>query len=90
METPKPAATLRERQGRAFQAILARMLRVVGHLRRLAQGVRLLGAEVMLTGIRAEVAQTLVTLGVSLGGIKTAASLQAGILQVSGELRHGL
>lgn len=59
-------------------------------LLRLAQGVRLLGAEVMLTGIRAEVAQTLVTLGVSLGGIKTAASLQAGILQVSSELRHGL
>lgn len=60
------------------------------HLLQLAQGVRLLGAEVMLTGIRADVAQTMVTLGVSLREIQTAASLQAGILQVSSELHHGL
>lgn len=44
-----------------------------------AQAVRLLGAKVMLTGIRPEVAQTLVGLGVDLGLIDTRASLQDGI-----------
>ncbi|KAB8145201.1 PAS domain S-box protein [Chloroflexia bacterium SDU3-3] len=44
-----------------------------------AQAVRLLGGEVVLTGIRPEVAQTLVGLGVDLGSIITLASLQSGI-----------
>jgi rsbT co-antagonist protein RsbR len=44
-----------------------------------AQAVRLLGAQVMLTGISPQIAQTLVTLGVDLGEIITHASLQAGI-----------
>ncbi|MFV9507199.1 MAG: PAS domain-containing protein [Oscillochloridaceae bacterium umkhey_bin13] len=44
-----------------------------------AQAVRLLGARVMLTGIRPEVAQTLVGLGVDLSLIDTRASLQDGI-----------
>jgi PAS domain S-box-containing protein len=44
-----------------------------------AQGVRLLGAEIVLTGIRPEVAQTLVGLGVDLGGIVTRSTLQRGI-----------
>ena len=44
-----------------------------------AQAVRLLGAEVILTGIRPEVAQTLVGLGASLGDLMTLSSLQAGI-----------
>jgi len=46
---------------------------------RTAQAVRLLGAELILTGIQAEVAQTLIVLGVDLGGIVTRASLQSGI-----------
>lgn len=44
-----------------------------------AQAVRLLGAQIMLTGIRPEVAQTLVGLGVDLSGIITRSSLQSGI-----------
>jgi anti-anti-sigma factor len=44
-----------------------------------AQAVRLLGAQVMLTGIQPQIAQTLVHLGVDLGSIQTHGSLQAGI-----------
>jgi rsbT co-antagonist protein RsbR len=44
-----------------------------------AQAVRLLGAQVMLTGIQPQIAQTLVQLGVDLGDIITRGSLQAGI-----------
>ncbi|MFP4437396.1 MAG: PAS domain S-box protein [Chloroflexaceae bacterium] len=44
-----------------------------------AQAVKLLGAQVMLTGIQPQIAQTLVHLGVDLRGIQTRSSLQAGI-----------
>lgn len=44
-----------------------------------AQAVKLLGAEAVLTGIRPEVAQTLVQLGVSLQGVVTRGTLQDGI-----------
>ncbi|MCS6883230.1 MAG: PAS domain-containing protein [Oscillochloridaceae bacterium] len=44
-----------------------------------ARAVHLLGARVVLTGIRPEVAQTLVQLGVDLGGILTRGTLQDGI-----------
>ncbi|KAB8144475.1 STAS domain-containing protein [Chloroflexia bacterium SDU3-3] len=44
-----------------------------------SQAVKLLGAQVVLTGIRPEVAQTLVGLGVDLAGIITLSSLQSGI-----------
>ena len=44
-----------------------------------AQAVRLLGAQVMLTGIRPEVAQTLVSLGADLSSIKTYSNLQTAI-----------
>jgi rsbT co-antagonist protein RsbR len=52
---------------------------VANALLRAAQAVRLLGTEVLLTGIRPEVAQTLVGLGLDLSGITTLASLQSGI-----------
>jgi rsbT co-antagonist protein RsbR len=52
---------------------------VANALIRAAQAVKLLGAQVMLTGIRPEVAQTLVGLGVDLGMIITRSSLQSGI-----------
>lgn len=44
-----------------------------------AQAAKLLGARVVLTGIRPEVAQTLVGLGVDLRGIVTRSTLQSGI-----------
>ncbi len=46
---------------------------------RASQALRLLGADVVITGIRPEVAQTLVGLGVNLDGIVTLGTLQAGI-----------
>lgn len=52
---------------------------VANALLRAAQAVRLLGTEVVLTGIRPEVAQTLVGLGLDLSGMTTLASLQSGI-----------
>jgi len=47
---------------------------------RTAQAVKLLGAQVVLTGIRPEVAQTLVGLDLDLRGIVTCSTLQAGIV----------
>lgn len=44
-----------------------------------ARAVRLLGAQLVLTGIRPDVAQTIVALGVDLGDIVTRADLQEGI-----------
>jgi rsbT co-antagonist protein RsbR len=55
-------------------------------LLRLATAVRMLGAETILVGIRPEVAQTLVSLGVDMGTLRTAASLQAG-LDMTGVIR---
>ena len=52
---------------------------VASALVRAAQAVRLLGAQVILTGIKPQVAQTLVQLEVSLEGIRTTGSLQTGI-----------
>jgi rsbT co-antagonist protein RsbR len=52
---------------------------VANALIRAAQAVKLLGAQVVLTGIRPEVAQTLVGLGADLSGIVTRSSLQSGI-----------
>ncbi|MDI1476472.1 response regulator [Polyangium sp. y55x31] len=46
---------------------------------RIAQSARLLGAEIMLTGIRPEVAQTLVNLGQGFSGLSTQRTLQSGI-----------
>jgi PAS domain S-box-containing protein len=52
---------------------------VADALVRAAKGARLLGAQVVLTGIRPEVAQTLVTLGTDLQGVLTLSTLEAGI-----------
>jgi anti-anti-sigma regulatory factor len=52
---------------------------VASVLIRAAQAVRLLGAEVVLTGIRPKVAKSLVELRVELGGLVTRSNLQAGI-----------
>jgi rsbT co-antagonist protein RsbR len=52
---------------------------VAGALIRAAQAAQLLGAQVVLTGIRPEVAQTLVGMGTELQGIVTRSDLQSGI-----------
>jgi rsbT co-antagonist protein RsbR len=76
-------------QGVAEQRAAAAILDVTGvqvvdtqvanALLRAAQAVKLLGAQVIITGIRPEVAQTLVGLGLDLSGIITVANLQGGI-----------
>jgi anti-anti-sigma regulatory factor len=58
---------------------------VANALLRAAQAVKLLGAQVVLTGIRPEIAQTLVGLGVDLGGLITRSTLQAGIAFAIGQ-----
>jgi diguanylate cyclase len=57
-------------------------------LLRAAQAVRLLGAQVMLTGIGAPLAQTLVALGVNLSNIATQSNLQAGIAYALVQVGH--
>lgn len=50
------------------------------HLIETITAVRLLGAQVVLTGVRPAIAQTLVHLGVDLSGITTRSSLAAGLV----------
>lgn len=52
---------------------------VAGYLVEASQAARLLGAQVVLVGIRPEVAQAIVGLGVDLAGVVTRSDLQAGI-----------
>ncbi|MGK4003663.1 PAS domain-containing protein [Sorangium sp. So ce1036] len=51
-------------------------------LLRIARAARLLGARLLLTGINPDTAQSLVDLGVDLGGIATHSTLQSGIAHV--------
>ncbi|KAB8140372.1 PAS domain-containing protein [Chloroflexia bacterium SDU3-3] len=60
---------------------------VAGAILRAAQAVKLLGAEIVLTGIRPEVAQTLVTLGADFQALVTLSSLQNGIAYALRERR---
>jgi anti-anti-sigma factor len=52
---------------------------VANHLVQVTQAAQLLGAQCLLVGIRPEVAQTLVMLGVDLSRITTRADLQSGV-----------
>ena len=52
---------------------------VANYLLRAASAARLLGCQAVLVGIRPEVAQTVVQLGVELTGIATRADLQSGV-----------
>lgn len=49
------------------------------HLSRTAQAVRLLGATAILVGTSAEVARTMISAGVDLGGLETLADLESGL-----------
>lgn len=51
------------------------------HLVETISAVRLLGAEVILTGVRPSIAQTLVHLGINLANVITCASLKGGLRQ---------
>lgn len=53
-----------------------------------ARGVQLLGAEVIFTGIRRDVAQTLVHIQANLGGVVTRGTLQSGISFAMGGQRR--
>jgi len=52
---------------------------VANHLVRAVDASRLMGAGVIITGLSAEIAQTLVTIGVDLGKMNTVGDLQGGI-----------
>ena len=62
---------------------------VAGALVRTGHAVRLLGAQMVLSGIRAEVARTLVEIGADLSGIVTCANLQAAITYALRSSRSG-
>lgn len=59
---------------------------VAGVLIQLAQAVKLLGAQLVLTGIRPDIAQTIVQLGIDLNSMITRSSLQSGITYALGKL----
>ncbi|CAN99080.1 anti-anti sigma factor protein [Sorangium cellulosum So ce56] len=61
---------------------------VADALTRTARAAQLLGTRVVLTGVRSEVAQTLVNLGVDLSGITTLGTLQSGIAHALRQLGH--
>ena len=52
---------------------------VANHLVQTVEASRLLGADVIVTGLSPEIAQTLVNIGVDLGKMKTMGDLQGGI-----------
>lgn len=59
---------------------------VASALVKCSAALRLLGAQVILTGIRAEIARILVGLGVELAGLKTHSTLQSGITYALNQL----
>ncbi|WP_437815477.1 PAS domain S-box protein [Sorangium sp. So ce1078] len=53
--------------------------RTAGYLIELIKAIRLLGAEGIITGIRSNVAQTMIALGLDLSGVTTVGNLRAGL-----------
>jgi anti-anti-sigma regulatory factor len=62
---------------------------IASALIRAAQSVQLLGARTIVTGIRPDIAQTLISLGVDLQGINTESNLQSGISLALKHQRNG-
>lgn len=62
---------------------------VAQRIGQLAQAIRLLGARVLLTGIRAEVAQTIVAQELDFSQIQTAGRLQDGVARVLADTSFG-
>ena len=56
--------------------------KVANHIAQACEAARLMGARVVLTGISPEIAQTLVTIGAELRGVRTLGDLQQGIEEV--------
>lgn len=61
---------------------------VANHLVQTVEAARLLGAEVIITGLSPEIAQTLVTIGVDLGKMNTVGDLQGGIEEADRSLGY--
>ena len=62
--------------------------KVANHLVQTVEAVRLLGATAIVTGLSPEVAQTLVTIGVDLGKVRTLGDLQSGIDEADRQLGY--
>jgi rsbT co-antagonist protein RsbR len=56
---------------------------VANHLVQTTEAARLLGATSVVTGLSAEVAQTMVKLGVDLGGLNTVGPLRGGVVEAN-------
>lgn len=55
--------------------------RVANHLVQTVEAARLMGATAIVTGVAPEIAQTMVTLGIDLGRVRTVGDLQSGVEQ---------
>lgn len=61
---------------------------VAAHLLKTVSAVRLIGSEAIITGIRPEIAQTIVNLGVDLSAVKTRATLADGLIYAFNLLKY--
>ncbi len=64
--------------------------KVANHLIQTVEAAALMGASVIVTGVSAEVAQSLVTLGIDLGRITTLGDLQGGLEEAERILRYSV
>lgn len=55
--------------------------RVANHLVQTVEAARLMGATAIVTGVAPEIAQTMVTIGIDLGRVRTVGDLQSGVEQ---------
>jgi rsbT co-antagonist protein RsbR len=64
--------------------------KVANHLLQTVTAARLMGATVIVTGLSADVAQSLVALGIDLGKLKTIGDLQGGLEEAEQMLGYRL